>query len=299
MWLCEYFVYFIIFGVMGWIYESIFCTIKAKKWENRGFLYGPICPIYGAGGAAITGVFDILGKNGIEASWWLVFVVGMFGSMVLEYSTSWVLEKLFNAYWWDYSDMPLNVKGRICIPFSVCFGLAGLLVVFAIAPFTKEMTSWMNPIVYELFALIFMAIIAIDTTLTVTALTDFSNNVVRMQDSLNEYMEQFVNAVAEKTIETKEAAEGLFEAKTAKKSQKELDDVRFKVGREKIDAILGSMGNGRRAALNRVKGFRNPRLEKKHMDAVNLHMRQRMIEIRNARKNSLNNKKTKNMAKKK
>lgn len=284
MWLCEYFVYFTIFSVMGWIYESIFCTIKSKKWENRGFLYGPSCPIYGAGGAAITGVFDILQKNGIEASWGLVFLVGMFGSMVLEYFTSWALEKLFNAYWWDYSDMPLNVKGRICLPYSICFGFAGMLVVFFIAPFTKDMTGWMTPIIFELIALIFMAIISIDATLTVTALTDFSNSVVRMQDSLNEYMDQFVNGVVEKTIETKEVAEGLLEEAVSKRSQKDIDDERLKVGREKIEAILSSMGNGRQAALKRVKGFRNPRIEKKHMDAVNLHMRQRMIEIRNARK---------------
>lgn len=284
MWLCEYFVYFTIFSVMGWIYESIFCTIKSKKWENRGFLYGPSCPIYGAGGATITGVFDILQKNGIEASWGLVFLVGMFGSMVLEYFTSWALEKLFNAYWWDYSDMPLNVKGRICLPYSICFGFAGMLVVFFVAPFTKDMTSWMTPIIFELIALIFMAIISIDATLTVTALTDFSNSVVRMQDSLNEYMDQFVNGVVEKTIETKEVAEGLLEEAVSKRSQKDIDDERLKVGREKIEAILSSMGNGRQAALKRVKGFRNPRIEKKHMDAVNLHMRQRMIEIRNARK---------------
>ena len=81
MWISRYFVYFVIFSFFGWIYESIYCTIKSKRWENRGFLYGPLCPIYGAGGVGITAI-------------------------VLEYGTSWTLEKLFHAYWWDYSEMP-------------------------------------------------------------------------------------------------------------------------------------------------------------------------------------------------
>ena len=63
MWFSRYFVYFIIFSCMGWIYESIYCTIRAKKWENRGFLYGPLCPIYGAGGVAITAIADLISAH--------------------------------------------------------------------------------------------------------------------------------------------------------------------------------------------------------------------------------------------
>lgn len=74
---------------------------------------------------------------------------GILGSIVLEYGTSWALEKLFHAYWWDYSSMPLNINGRVCFPYSVGFGVAGLIVVYFIAPFTKFITGWMSPIWYE------------------------------------------------------------------------------------------------------------------------------------------------------
>ena len=187
MWLSKYFVDFVIFSCMGWIYESTFCTIKGRKWENRGFLYGPVCPIYGAGAIACEILIDLFKKPGVEYSytWWQIFIIAFFGSIVLEYTTSWVLEKLFHAYWWDYSDMPLNIKGRVCFPCSVGFGFAGILVVYVILPFTSKMTGWMSPIVTELFGLIFMAVIAADTTLTVSALTQFAKSVEAAEAAWN------------------------------------------------------------------------------------------------------------------
>ena len=123
MWLSRYFVYFIIFSCMGWIYESIYCTIRAKKWENRGFLYGPLCPIYGAGGVAITAIADFISVHtDATFTWWQIFLVAFFGSIVLEYGTSWALEKLFHAYWWDYSSMPLNINGRVFSIFCRLWG---------------------------------------------------------------------------------------------------------------------------------------------------------------------------------
>lgn len=68
MWLSKYFVYFMIYSVFGWLYETVYCTITNKKWMNRGFLYGPVCPIYGVGGATITAVADIL-----SGAWRLFF----------------------------------------------------------------------------------------------------------------------------------------------------------------------------------------------------------------------------------
>ena len=145
MWISKYFVYFVIFSVMGWIYESAFCTIKTGKWQNRGFLYGPLCPIYGVGAASITFIVDEAEAHGLsEPAGWQIFLVAFFGSIVLEYVTSYVLEKLFHAYWWDYSDVPLNINGRVCLPASIGFGIAGLIVVYGIAPLTKQMVGWIH-----------------------------------------------------------------------------------------------------------------------------------------------------------
>jgi uncharacterized membrane protein len=228
---------------MGWIYESIFCTIKNKKWANRGFLYGPLCPIYGVGAVVITAIAESVSERSADGyAWWQVFLVSFFGSIVLEYVTSWALEKLFHAYWWDYSRMPLNINGRVCFPCSVGFGGAGLLVVYVIAPFTQRMTSSITPIVMEGLALLFMAMIAADTTLTVSALTDFERNVAALDAALNQHMEQMVSNVPAFAEE------------------------RVRFSKERMEQTVASMGNVHRMAVSRVRGFRNTRVDKQRME---------------------------------
>ena len=117
MWISKYFVYFVIYSCMGWIYESIFCTIKNGYWENRGFLYGPVCPIYGVGAALMTFIDDVNRVGGgQEFLWWQIFFVAFFGSIVLEYVTSYVLEKLFHAYWWITAIFRLTFTGGCACP---------------------------------------------------------------------------------------------------------------------------------------------------------------------------------------
>ena len=254
MWISKYFVYFVIFSCMGWIYESIFCTVKSGSWQNRGFLYGPVCPIYGVGAATIMALVDwYAGQNQgqVNYTWWQVFLVAFFGSIVLEYVTSWGLEKLFHAYWWDYSDVPLNINGRVCFPASVGFGVAGLLVIYVIAPATKDATQWITPILMELFSLIFMALLAADATLTVSALTGFERNVAAMEEALNQHMEQFISTVQQKS---QAAGEVLGEKKLV--ASERLAEERMRFTKERLESITKRMGSGHRAALNRVKGFK-------------------------------------------
>ena len=88
MLLCRWLVYFVIYSFLGWVYETIVCTIRWKKWENRGFLYGPICPIYGTGAVGSMIVIDIVDQRGISYSWWQVFIFSMLASIVLEFTQS-------------------------------------------------------------------------------------------------------------------------------------------------------------------------------------------------------------------
>ena len=127
------FVEFIFYSFLGWIWESIYCTAKEKKWADRGFLFGPICPIYGSCVVLTSVLFSLVpALSDPEFPLWAIFILCCLGSAVAEFGTSWVLEKRFHARWWDYSDMPLNIQGRICVPVSICFGLAGVLIVFLI-----------------------------------------------------------------------------------------------------------------------------------------------------------------------
>lgn len=247
MWISKYFVYFVIYSFMGWIYESIFCTIKNGKWQNRGFLYGPVCPIYGVGATLITFIIDEMNVCGWSTpAWWQIFLIAFLGSIVLEYVTSYLLEKLFHAYWWDYSDIPFNIHGRVCLPASIGFGVAGLVVVYGIAPFIRKITGWISPSWMEVMSLLFMAVVAADITLTVSALTNFEHNVIALENALNQHMELFVN-----TIQAKTQAAGAA-----------LMEERVRFSRENMEQAIRNMQLTHRLALKRVQGFRSSDKEK-------------------------------------
>ena len=100
--LCRVIFYFMIYSVVGWIYETTLCSITDRHFVNRGFLNGPYCPIYGSGA-----LLDVLILGRIENPF-LLFILGVLVTCSLEYLTSYVMEKLFKARWWDYSDKKFN-----------------------------------------------------------------------------------------------------------------------------------------------------------------------------------------------
>ena len=202
--LSKYVCLFMIYSFMGWVYETAFCTIKNGKWENRGFLYGPVCPIYGTGAVAISLVMALTLRNNVELSPIQVFLVSVFGSAILEYTTSWTLEKLFHAVWWDYSDLPLNLHGRISLFTSLGFGIAGLLIVYYIAPFTVGVVSKLPMLMIELLALIFVFVFAADLTITVSILHHFDRMVVHLEDSFNQRMTAVVDNTVQQSNRLKE-----------------------------------------------------------------------------------------------
>ncbi|MBQ2444509.1 MAG: putative ABC transporter permease [Clostridia bacterium] len=192
----KYFVEFIIFSFLGWVWETIYCTICNKKWENRGFLFGTVCPIYGVGSIAAFIMLDIIKLNNLPAlTWWQIFLIGLLGSAVLEYSTSLLLEKLFHAYWWDYSNMPFNINGRICVPASIGFALVGLLIVFVIYPFFEYVSTLIMPIFIDIAAFIFLILFTVDMTLTISSLTDIQRKIEAIDDNINLHMGDIVENI--------------------------------------------------------------------------------------------------------
>ena len=215
MLIAQYFVEFIFYSFLGWVWESIYCSAKEKKWADRGFLFGPICPIYGSCVVVTSIVFssiDFLNSPDFPA--WGIFIISCLGSAVAEYATSWGLEKRFHARWWDYSDVPLNLNGRICLPASIGFGLAGVAVVKFLMPAIEGMHAVVNPLVYEIFALLFAALFGADYALTEASLSALLKEVEKMHEDFNvraqENYEKLTAApkrLEQKIIEEKELAE--------------------------------------------------------------------------------------------
>ncbi|MCI1903006.1 MAG: putative ABC transporter permease [Enterococcaceae bacterium] len=125
---------FFAYSVIGWLWETIYCSLKAHHYVYRGFLVGPYCPIYAFG---IMGV--VMATKDVQANIFLLFVVSAAFCTILEYVTSWALEKLFHATWWDYKDVPFNINGRIALPVSLGWGIGCTWVV-----------RWLHPRVLEI-----------------------------------------------------------------------------------------------------------------------------------------------------
>ncbi len=158
------FIWFVLYSILGWIYETAYCSVKSLKWDDRGMLIGPYCPIYGVGA-----VLDVLLLSGLP-NWKAVFLACMLGSAVLEYTTSYLTERIFHAVWWDYSNIPFNFHGRICLPCSLGFGVAGIVVLYGIHPYMRSFTNLIPLDWQEPAALALMAVFAADCALTADSL---------------------------------------------------------------------------------------------------------------------------------
>ena len=131
-----FFMRFLILSVIGYFVEMITCAIVEKRWTNRGFFCGPIIPVYGIGCLLLSWVLSPF-KNYFQ-SWilniFLIAFLGMILTTSLEYSTGYLLEKIFHNKWWDYSKGKFNLHGRICLKNMLLFALASPIVVYLVDP---------------------------------------------------------------------------------------------------------------------------------------------------------------------
>ena len=132
--------YFIIYSVVGYIIETIFGIITKGVWESRqSFLYGPFCAIYGLGAAIMIIFLHKYSKNYTR-----LFIGGFIVGSIVEYLVSWIGEVLLGVKWWDYSDMPLNINGRICVYFSIFWGFLALYLIASFNPRIDRLINWIK-----------------------------------------------------------------------------------------------------------------------------------------------------------
>ncbi|SDX33622.1 putative ABC transporter permease [Eubacterium barkeri] len=147
---------FFIFAVIGWCMEVILKYFQYHRFINRGFLIGPYCPIYGAGVVAVTLlVGGMIGRHGTIGE---TFLAGFVICGILEYFTSWYMEKVFHARWWDYSKKPMNLNGRIWIGNLVLFGVASVGIIWLIDPLYFGLMAGVSPFVIQLLAIIIVVV---------------------------------------------------------------------------------------------------------------------------------------------
>lgn len=132
--------YFIIYSVVGYIIETLFGIVTKGRWESRqSFLYGPFCAIYGLG-AAIMIIF----LHKYSKKYNTLFIGGFIVGSIVEYLVSWIGELILGVKWWDYSNMPLNINGRICVYFSLFWGFLALYLIASFNPKIDRMIDWIK-----------------------------------------------------------------------------------------------------------------------------------------------------------
>lgn len=174
--------YFIIYSVLGYIIETLFCIIKYGVLESRqSFLYGPFCAIYGLGA-----IFIIISLQYFKKSYNTLFLGGCIVGSLLEYIISWIGEIILNVKWWDYSNLPLNINGRICLLYSIFWGALSLYLMISLNPKVDKLINWLkNKINLRTFKTLIIAIIIamlIDCILTGYALMCFMVRTIKLHD---------------------------------------------------------------------------------------------------------------------
>lgn len=168
-----YFMLFFIYSVLGWTIETINCSIISKKKVlNRGFLFGPYCPVYG-----FASVIMIICLSEYRDNPFNLFIMAVVYCSLLEYFTSWIMEKIFNARWWDYSTAKYNLKGRICLKNCMLFGLLGILLIYIINPFVNFIIDNIPIKLFNIVSIVILFIFLFDFIFTLFILSRLNLNI--------------------------------------------------------------------------------------------------------------------------
>lgn len=161
--------WFFVYGLLGWCAEVVFAALKEHRLVNRGFLCGPICPIYGFGMVALLYAVQGLARWGLPASAPVVFVAGGVLTTLLELIGGWGLYRLFRIRWWDYTGIPFNLGGYICPQFSLLWGLGSVVMVKGLHPLLARLGDRIPLQALLPLDLILLLVFAVDTAASAAA----------------------------------------------------------------------------------------------------------------------------------
>lgn len=157
--------YFVIFSVIGIVVETLFGYLTMQIWECRkGFVYGPFCPIYGLGAVLIIVALDRFKDSKLK-----IFIYGMIAGAIVEYFVSFLLEAMYGARFWDYSYLPYNLNGRICIRYSSYWGFLSMAMIYLVKPRVDKLIDKIPK--KEIIAKGLLVFLIIDAILTVIAIS--------------------------------------------------------------------------------------------------------------------------------
>ena len=212
--------YFFVYGFLGWCTEVAFAAWKEHRFVNRGFLNGPICPVYGIGVTLVVHFLSPYRSNLI-----ILYITSTILVTALEWLTGFILERVFHNKWWDYSNMPLNLNGYVCLLFSLIWGVACVLIVDFIHPVLHKLLLYI-PVIVGVIILIILGIgMFADLYVTASGILKMNKRLAAMQeiaDELHEISDKIGENIYKNTIAAMETQDAIKDSVTEK--QEELKD---------------------------------------------------------------------------
>ncbi len=169
--------FFVLYAVLGWCLEVCFCTVNTGQFVNRGFLNGPVCPIYGFGMVIVLFALTPIAGNLL-----VLFVGGALLASALELVTGWALRKIFHTSWWDYSDVPFNLGGYICLKFSLLWGAAVAGVMRLVQPGVEAFVEMIPRTLGAVLLCVIGAVFLCDLVVTVNGVAKLNRDLGRIAD---------------------------------------------------------------------------------------------------------------------
>ena len=195
--LSQWVLFFFISSFAGWIWESCYVSARKRRWVNRGFMHGPMLPIYGSGALVI-----LVSTIGVRDNSALIFLMGMCGATVLEYVTGAVMERLFHVRYWDYSRQKLNLNGYICVSSSLCWGVFSVLLVRAVHIPVERAVLDIPLFITDGAALLLTVIMTVDLTQSFNEAMDLKQVLAQLEESKEQ-----IGEMQEKLLQLEEFAE--------------------------------------------------------------------------------------------
>jgi uncharacterized membrane protein len=190
--------YFFIYGFLGWCTEVGYAAVKEHKFVNRGFLNGPICPIYGVGVTLIISFLTPFRDNVI-----FLYVFSVILVTLLEGITGWAMDKIFHNKWWDYTNQPFNIGGYVCLVFSLIWGVACVAIMLFIHPMLHGLLTLMPQLMGIVLITLFGIAMLADIYVTASAIFKLNKRLAGMDkiaEELHEISDQIGEEIYEKVI---------------------------------------------------------------------------------------------------
>lgn len=279
---------FFVYAFLGWCGEVAFAACKNGRFVNRGFLNGPVCPIYGFGVLIVA-----LALEPWQDNVWMLYVGSAVLTTLLELVTGWALEKLFHTKWWDYSKMPLNIGGYVCLLFSFIWGAACVVILKWVHAPLYALVQRLPRLLSYILCAVFLTAFIVDLAATLVAIRKLSQRLTRLTalaKDMRAISDEMGENIAERTLVAKERYEANRERAEARY---EAGRERYEAGKERVEAhraelerrlaelrakreaLLGERGFGHRRLLEAF-----PNLNGQHAEAI-AHLREA---IQNRRK---------------